>query len=231
MSALAFLTIFGRATPPRSSAFAWFPVVGTAIGASLAGVWLGATELWHPLLAATIVVVADVVITGALHYDGLADSADGLLPHLDPERRLQVMRAPDVGAFAVVTVTLVLLVRVGAIAAPAIEWWMFPVVAGLSRTVVATVPAFVTAARPDSIGAAFAAGARGRVLYWLAPLTAIAATFGAGRGLALAVATVAGSTITIVLARKRIGGWTGDVLGAAIVLGETVGLLVAAAEL
>ncbi len=230
MSALSFLTIFGRGTPMRPTAYRWFPVVGLAIGCALAAVWWGGGELWHPFLAAVLTVAADVVLTGALHYDGLADSADGLLPHLEPHRRLDIMRSPEVGAFAVVTIGLVFLARVGAIASTPIEWWMFPVVAATSRTIVAATPAIVPPARPDSIGATFAAGSTERLLLWLGPLTGIATMLGAGRGVLVVVGVVVGSGLVVVGARRRLGGWTGDVLGAAIVVGETLGFLAAAAQ-
>jgi Cobalamin-5-phosphate synthase len=125
MSALSFLTIFGRGTPMYPTAYRWFPVVGLALGGTLGALWWGAGEVWHPILAAILTVVADAALTGALHYDGLADSADGLLPHLEPHRRLEIMRSPEIGAYAVVATALVLLVRVGAIASTPIEWWMF----------------------------------------------------------------------------------------------------------
>src|SRR5207253_6057841 len=63
-----------------------------------------------------VAVVADVVLTGALHVDGLADTADGVLPHLDRERRLAVMAEPDVGAFGVAAVVLTLGLRVAVLA-------------------------------------------------------------------------------------------------------------------
>ncbi len=230
MSALSFLTVFGRSTPLRPTAYRWFPVVGVAIGGVVGSAWWGSGALWHPLLAAILATALDVVVTGALHVDGLADSADGLLPPLAPERRLEVMRAPDVGAFGVIAVVLVILVRVGAIASSPIEFWMFPIAWATSRVIVAATPALVSAARTDSLGATFATGSSATLLLWLAPLTGVATMMGAVRGIALVVGVVAGSAATIMVARRRVGGWTGDVLGGAIVIGETIGLLIAVAQ-
>ena len=108
MSALAFLTVFGGARRPDDGTFSWFPLVGAGIGGLLAAVWLGASELWASPVAAALVVTADLAVTGMLHLDGLADTADGVLPHLDRDRRLAVMSGPDVGAFAVGVVAVTL---------------------------------------------------------------------------------------------------------------------------
>ena len=104
-----------RSIPPADPAgrSVWFGPAGALIGAVLGALWWGATNVWPAPVAAAIVVAADLAVTGLLHVDGLADSADGLLPHLDRERRLAVMATPDVGAFGVAVVAVVLLLRVG----------------------------------------------------------------------------------------------------------------------
>src|SRR5262249_5245199 len=69
-----------------------------------------------PAVAAAITVAADLALTGLLHIDGLADSADGLLPHLTRERRLAVMAEPSIGAYGVAVAGAVLLLRFAALA-------------------------------------------------------------------------------------------------------------------
>ena len=96
--ALAFLTPLGRAAVPDSRTMSWFPVVGALVGAVVGCVWWGADRLWPPAVAAALTVAADLALTGMLHVDGLADSADGLLPHLPRKRRLEVMADPAIGA-------------------------------------------------------------------------------------------------------------------------------------
>jgi adenosylcobinamide-GDP ribazoletransferase len=118
-SALGFLTVVGGAAPPDRRAPAWFGPVGAALGLAVGGAWWVAGELWPALVAALLAVAVDAALTGMLHFDGLADSADGLLPPLDRRRRLEVMAAPDIGAFGVMVVTLVVLARVAALAAVA----------------------------------------------------------------------------------------------------------------
>ena len=114
-AALGFLTVVGGAAPPDRRATAWFGVVGAALGLVVGAVWWAAGELWPPLLAAVLAVTADAVLTGMLHLDGLADTADGLLPPVDRARRLAIMATPEVGAFGLVALVLVLATRIGAL--------------------------------------------------------------------------------------------------------------------
>src|SRR5437667_1646851 len=137
--ALSFLTPLGGASRPSGSALLWFPLVGAALGLALGGIWWAAARVWSAPVAAAVVVAADLGLTGLLHLDGLADSADGLLGHLTRERRLEVMAAPDVGAFGVGVACAAVLLRWSALAVlrpdPAL-------LAGLwcgSRTLMATV--------------------------------------------------------------------------------------------
>src|SRR5438270_6425182 len=142
--ALAFLTPVGGAAVPSPEALPWFPVVGGGIGAALGGVWWIAGELWPPLVAAAVVVAADLALTGLLHLDGLADSADALLPHLTRDQRLDVMAAPDVGAFGVGVAATALLLRWSALAVlrpdPALLAGLWCGSRTLMATVVTTVP-------------------------------------------------------------------------------------------
>jgi adenosylcobinamide-GDP ribazoletransferase len=229
--ALALLTTVGRRGGTLSArALRWFPVVGAALGAVLGGWWWLADKWWPAGLAAVLVVVADLALTGMLHMDGVADAADGLLPHASTERRLEIMGAPDVGAFGAVAVGAVLLLRVFAFASMAVS---LPLVVALwcaSRSLVASVPALVPYARKAGIATSLLPGAPAWPVLAVGPaLVLAAATEGIAGAAAVLAATGAGIGV-IALARLRIGGFTGDVLGAAIVIAETVGLVVAAAK-
>ena len=245
--AIAFLTPLGPSAAPTSTTFGWFPLVGAAIGLIVGGVWWAADRAWSPMAAAAVTVIADIAITGYLHLDGLADSADGLLPPLTRSRRLEVMRDPAVGAFGAVTVMAVLLLRFGALAStPAVPL----VVAGLwcgSRTAMVAIARTLAYARPDGgLVTAFVPSAIGgfpapRVRRWTAgavivvvggvALALVLAGIGdRARGLEAIAAEAAAVAAVAGLAQRRIGGFTGDVLGAAGVVGETVGLLVLAAR-
>lgn len=226
LSALGFLTVLGGAHAPDARTLRWFPAVGAGIGAALALAWVGATELWSPGVAAVVVIAVDLALTGMLHFDGLADSADGLLPHLDRDRRLEVMRAPDVGAFALTVVPVVLLARWAALASDLVEPAALIAVWAASRVLMAVVPAVVPYARAEGLASAFLAGARRWIALWWVPAAILLAAAHQLTGLvALAVGLACGAMV-VEVARRRLGGFTGDVLGAAAVVTETVCLLV-----
>ncbi len=177
-------------------------------------------------------VAFDLAVTGLLHADGLADSADGLLPQMSRQRRLAVMAEPSVGAYGAAALAVVLLVRFAALAS------MSPsvlLVAGAwcgARTTMAVAARALPYARPQGgLARAFLGGDWRPVgLYGLV----LAVSLGAladGRQTELAVALgMAAGAVVVVLARRRLGGFTGDVLGAAGMIAETVALLVAAAR-
>jgi adenosylcobinamide-GDP ribazoletransferase len=229
--ALSFLTVVGRPTPPTPRALRWFPVVGAGLGAVLGGLWWLADQAFPTLLAAVVVVAADLALTGMLHVDGLADAADGLLPHATPERRLEIMRAPDVGAFGIATVVVVLLARVGALAARPAEIGLLAGIWCAARTVVAAAPAWLRYARGDGLATPLLT-TRPSPLVALAllPAGALAVVAIGWPGVAAVAGVVLAGIGVLALGRARVGGFTGDVLGATILVGETVGLLVAAAR-
>ena len=225
-AALAFLTPLGGARTPSATTPVWFPVVGALVGAGVGGAWGAAYELLESIaIAAALAVVVDLALTGMLHVDGLADSADGLLPHLPSTgRRLEVMAAPDVGAFGVAVVGGALLVRFAALASTEPDVGAVIAVWAVARAVAALVLVTGTYARGDGLASAFTGGATAPV--WIVgAVTAVVATLLAGPA---AVACAVAGYAVVVLAHARIGGYTGDVLGAAIVVGETAGLLVVA---
>ncbi len=240
-AALSFLTPFGGARPPGPSTFDWFPLVGAVLGLALGGLWWLAARVWPYPVAAAVVVAADLGLTGMLHFDGLVDSADGLLAPMEPGRRLAAMADPGVGAFGLAVGGSVLLIRWAALSAlrPGIL-----LIAGLwclSRTTMAIIARSLPYARGErGLARAFQPapggwgtggwhracarrrpGPRGRVAGRVAGLVP---------GLASGAAALVGAAAVAALARRRIGGFTGDVLGASGVLAETAGLLVAAAR-
>lgn len=240
--AFAFLTVIGsgrarRAAPPTPGTLRWFPLVGASIGAVVGATWWGAGRLWPPLVAAGLAVTADLVLTGLLHVDGLADSADGLLPPLPRDRRLEVMATPDVGAFGVAAVAGVLIVRSAALAgrAPSIL-----LVAGLwcgARTLMVGAVTVLPYARGEGGLVAAFRGDGGGPVARAAPIVAgtaaaaVLAALGAGPAGALAVGVgLLGGIAVLAGAQRRIGGYTGDVLGAAGIIAESTGLLIAAAR-
>ena len=233
--ALAFLTPLGGAAAPLPGALSWFPVVGAALGLAVGGVWWAGAELWPPAVAAAVVVATDLALTGMLHLDGLVDSADGLLPPLDRERRLEVMADPRAGAFGVGAAASVLLLRWSALVVLRPRPLLLAGLWCASRSAMATAARTVPYARPSGLASAFlpvGRSPRGAALAAPGLLGAVvlaAAANGVG-GAAAVVAVVGGAAAVVALARRRLGGFTGDVLGAAGLVGETAGLLVAAAR-
>ena len=231
MEALGFLTALGGASTPTKRAVRWFPAVGLLVGLVVGVVWRAASAWWAAPVAAALAIGADLALTGMLHFDGLVDSADGLLPHLDRERRLAVMREPTVGAFGVVVAVAVLLLRWSALASAHADVWL---VAGLwctSRAAMAGVMTALPYARRDGLASAFVDE------HHAAPVIAGALVGGGLVGLGVGwpgLAVVGAAWLTVAgvaaLAWRRLGGYTGDVLGAAGVLAETIGLVVAAAK-
>jgi len=230
MSALAFLSVVGRSSPPTDRTFRWFPLAGALIGGVVAVVWWGAQEVWALPVAAALVVAADLAITGLLHVDGLADSVDGLLPHLERERRLEVMRLPDVGAFALGVVPCALLLRWASFASGGISPWSIVAIWCLSRTLVAAVPSFIPYARADGLATPFLGSANRWILVAVVPAVAVLASTQGSIGVVAALAGIAATVALVAVAHRRLGGFTGDVLGAAIIVSETVALLTLAAR-
>ena len=229
--ALAFLTPLFGASEPRPETLTWFPFAGAALGLVLGAVWWGAERIWPAAVAAAIVVAADLALTGLLHVDGLADSADGLLPHLDRARRLEVMAAPDVGAFGVAAVVAVLLLRWAALVTTAPSPLLLGGLWCASRTAMAVTARTVPYARSGGLASAFLGGrALSTALIGAVLATGLAFAGPGVAGTAAVAGVVAGAAGVVVLARRRIGGFTGDVLGASGMVGETTGLLVAAAR-
>jgi adenosylcobinamide-GDP ribazoletransferase len=229
--AWGFLTVLGGARVPTPRAWRWFPVVGAVVGALVGLAWWAGAEVLSPLAAAVVAVGADLALTGLLHVDGLADTADGLLPHADPERRLDIMRRADIGAYGVTIVVLVLVARVAGFAARPASIGLVVALWCASRTVVAVAPAYLRYVREQGLASELLVAPTPR---WPAVAVIGAAVIGwlavGIAGIAGVAAVIAGAVAVLFLARARIGGYTGDVLGAAIVVGETVGLLVAGAR-
>lgn len=230
-AALGFLTVVGGAHAPVPAALGWFPLVGAGLGGLLGLIWIGADRLWPPLLAAVVVVAADLAITGMIHFDGLVDSADGLLPHMDRDRRLAVMRAPDTGAFGVGAGATLLLARVTALSALVPNPLLLVALWCASRSLMAVAANTVPYARDNGLALAFLGG-RTFPLAAVGLGTAIAIAW-LGHGISGSLSVVLGlfaGGVVVALAYRRLGGFTGDVLGAACVISETVGLVTAAAR-
>ena len=207
------------------AAAAWsFPIVGLLLGAAAGlvytfAIWLGCT----PWLAATLSVAALVLLCGALHEDGLGDFADGM-GGTSRERRLAIMRDSQAGNFALVVLLLVFAARIGAVAAIAVPGEVFTTLmaaAAVSRAAMVVVMHILPAARDDGLGADAGRPDRGVVLaaVLIAVLIALPG-LGAMATLSCLVGAAVGSGLIAVMALKRLGWQTGDVLGAVQLVSE-----------
>ncbi|MGF1658935.1 MAG: adenosylcobinamide-GDP ribazoletransferase [Rubrimonas sp.] len=212
----------------RMAAAVWaHPLVGAALGAGAgAAFWaLGAAGA-APGLAAAAALALYLIATGALHEDGLADCADGFGGGYTRARRLEIMRDSRVGTFGAAALCLALVAKwsliqsfegveaVGALAASG----------ALSRAATGFLMRWTDAAREDGLAASAGRPALGACLLGLVVATGLgAAAAGVSAGPALALALAMGLAAGWVSVRL-IGGRTGDVLGAAQVLGEIAAL-------
>jgi adenosylcobinamide-GDP ribazoletransferase len=231
-SAVAFLTVLGRSREPGPRTLDWFPVVGALLGLALGGLWWLVDRAWAAPVGAAIVVAADLGLTGMLHLDGVVDSADGLLPPLGRARRLEVMADPSAGAFGVGTAAVLLLMRWAALSAIRPGVLLLAGLWCLSRTLGSAVARLRPYART---GGGLADGLSGPasvapLLSGIVAAAALAAAWRTGAGLAAVGAGALAAGLVVLLAERRIGGYTGDVLGAGIFVAETAGLVVAAAR-
>jgi adenosylcobinamide-GDP ribazoletransferase len=232
--ALAFLTPLGGAATPSPRALPWFPIVGALVGGAVGIMWWAAAQWWSLPVAAVLAIVADLVLTGMLHVDGLADSADGLLPPLSRERRLEVMKDPRAGAFGVVAVVTVLLLRFAVLASIAPTSTTALTIAGIwcaSRGAMAVTACTVPYARGAGLATAFLGGNAVVIAAITVPLALAAGAAGTDphvRGVLAVVGCGLGAALVVAFARAKLGGFTGDVLGAAGVVGETLALLILA---
>lgn len=202
----------------------WFPFVGLIVGAIVALVTL-ALDRHSMALAGIVGVLAWVWLTGALHLDGLADLSDALgASHRDPERFLAVLRDPHVGTFGVVSVVLVLLVKAAALAL-------------LTSNTLLAVPLILAWGRLGTLawgrwlkplkaghGEQFAWQiSLGWMIFWTLLLLAASAAFAPVLCAAPLVIAAWGAWLG-----ARLGGMTGDCLGAGVEVTETALLLLVA---
>jgi adenosylcobinamide-GDP ribazoletransferase len=226
----------GRDPERFSSSLPYFPLVGAALGAGVWGVSLycqALTEYAWPSGAAALAVLAGVVLTRALHVDGLADWADAVGCLSGRQKRLEVMKDPRLGAFGVAAIALSLGVKwVALTRLVALDAGVWIVAAyAVSRTVQVELAASLPYARSEGGTASdFVSGAGWphRLAAWALCLAIVAPTAGPA-GAAACVAGVILARLFAAWCRSRIGGVTGDLLGAGSELAETAILFAAAA--
>ena len=223
----------GDFAPPDFRRIAWAaPLAGALVGlVGAAALFVAHCVRLPGLMAGTIALAATVAATGALHEDGLADVADGFCGGSSRERKLEILRDSRLGAYGVVALALSLLLRAAAITATASLGSGYATAAlalcgALARLGALAPLALLPPARADGAGASASAGVSARQL-GQAGTTSLALAVALGLGFlgvepalfALAVGFGA-AMLVVALARRQIGGQTGDVAGAAAVVAE-----------
>jgi adenosylcobinamide-GDP ribazoletransferase len=226
----------GAIEPGAVAAASWaFPLVGAGIGGIAGMVYAGAQLAGcSDPIAALLALAAGAGLTGALHEDGLADTADGFGGGHDRDRKLAIMHDSQHGTYGILALLLSLGLRAAAlaVAGDAIHAGLALVAAhALSRGLLPAAMRALRPARQDGLGASAgtpsptAAG----IAFAIGIVVALAG-LGPGVGAIAIIAAIAGVSAAAMLAQRQIGGYTGDVLGAFQQIGEIIMLLAAAAR-
>ena len=240
IAAVAFLTrlpvgrrwVFGARDVARSQR--WFPLAGALLGGIYAGaLWL-CTPLFPALVTAVLLVALDARLTGAMHFDGLADTADGFGGGSTREDVLRIMRDHAIGSYGAVALVLAVALKVATLAAlidaqraiPAVV--LAPVLGRWSAVLLSATQPYarpVTDDEPKSVGspARHVGPTESAIATGIALV--IAAAVDGWRGLAALALVAAAGALWAWRCRRRIGGVTGDTLGAGIMLSECLVLL------
>jgi adenosylcobinamide-GDP ribazoletransferase len=239
LAALRFLTRLklaaGSASGDLTGAARAFPLAGLVVGLGGGIVYVLASALSAPaLVAAALAVTATALLTGALHEDGLADMADGFGGGRTIEDTLSIMRDSRTGAYGALALVLSVTIRVGALAAfaqaPGAALGALIAAHAGSRAGMAALMHLLSPARSDGLAAS--AGRPGfEAVAWAGGMAIVLALLGDGinGGLAALIVGAAAAGAVGLLAQRRLGGVTGDVLGAAQQASEAAMLVAAAA--
>lgn len=238
LSALQFLTILRvrgelYARPAQiARSQAWFALIGLLLGVILLGIDRAASRALPDLTTAAILVVALAILTGALHLDGLADTADGLLGGRDRAHRLAIMRDVHAGTFAIVAIASVFILKWAGFASlpSSVRFEAIVLAPCLARFgMVVTIVAYPYA-RIEGLGADFheSAAPGSLVANAATALIASVALLGLG-GVGVVAVAAAGGLAVGGISTRLLGGVTGDVYGAALEISEASLLLCIAA--
>ena len=227
LGALGFLTVLPlprRAHGlPTAVTLACFAPAGLLLGGIVSGLDVALAPVLPVAARSAVLLAALAALCGAMHLDGLMDSADGLFGSADRGRRLEIMRDSRVGGFGVAAAALVLLVQYAALAGidggGARRPLLLLAAVGVSRAASAFALGVAQPARADGLGSVFSvSGRRVAGVVAIALTSAVAIVAGGWRGVAAALLAVSVTLVVIAVFRRRVGGMTGDGFGAVVEL-------------
>jgi adenosylcobinamide-GDP ribazoletransferase len=237
LAALQFLTrvpIRLKKEPSLPATVAWFPLAGAIIGAAVGGVAAG---LWHvvpPLVAGAIGVTVGLLVTGAFHEDGLGDIADAFGGGWTVERRLEILKDSRHGTYGVAAIAASIVLRIVALGSLPGPWAMFTgAVAAhtMGRVAAVGMAGSMRLATHSGLGADYGRGTtRIRAAISVTGGVALTAVFVGWWAVPLAGAALLAVLATGTLARRKIGGISGDVLGATEQVAEILCLVLLTAQ-
>ena len=199
-----------RHPPPADTVWA-YPLVGLLVGLPMAAILAVCLAIGLPQpLAALLALATGALLTGGLHEDGLADTADGLGGGRSVERKLAIMRDSRIGSYGALALVFSVLLRATALALSPHPVRALVIAAILARGAMLLPVLLLRPARTDGLAAMLATAGHAR----LAAALALGAMAGAFAPAALTGGVIAGLAVTA-LVRRHIGGYTGDTLGAA----------------
>jgi adenosylcobinamide-GDP ribazoletransferase len=240
LSAFRFLTVFpfpgdaGAAEDDLARSVLWFPLVGLTLGGLAAGLAWGLSPVASPMLVAALIVVLLLAVSGGLHCDGLADTADGFFSAKPRDSMLEIMKDSRTGAMGVMAIVCVLLVKFAALASlPPDTVWAASLLTPLAgRTAIVVHMALLPHARPSGLGTLFYRRSQRWNAAWSVAILAATGWLVLGhRGLAVAAVGVGVAALASGYVYRKIGGATGDTFGAVCEVVEVVPALVLALSL
>ena len=231
LAAIRFLTIVplpgGENTGARElgSAAPLFPVVGLLIGAVMAAAAVGLWNVFPPAVAGVLLTVALLAVSGGFHMDGLSDTADGFFSSRGKQRMLEIMKDSRVGAMGVIAIVCVFALKVAALAslerADVVKAAFLMPVAGRCGLTLG-INGLPSARGESGLGKLFCQARSWPQAVWATVVLAAAGWFAAGYSGGAAVAAALAVIVVISLhCYRKIGGATGDTLGATCELAET----------
>ncbi len=231
-AAVQFLTrlpIRLRVAPDLGRSVPWFPVVGALIGAAVGGVAAGLMELVPPLVAAAVAVLFGVLLTGAFHEDGLADTADAM-GGWTPERRREILKDSRHGSYGVAAMCGTIVLRIVCVAAlgPAVAFASVVAAHTIGRGAAVGVMGAAPQVPEEGLGADYTrALSPGRAAAGVVAALLIGVLSVGWWVLPFAAAALAAAVAVSVVARRAFGGVSGDILGAVEQVAECAVLVVA----